>query len=460
MKDDMKTEISRRNFLQLGASVGMLLGLSRFEWAQAATAPDYKALVCLFMFGGNDGHNTVVPLQGAQYNAYVAARGGGLALPQNQLLAISDSVQGAFGLHYAMPELQALYNQGKMAVLANVGMLVQPTSYSQFSTPGFALPLNLRSHADQVVQMQTGVPNAGGSTGWGGRTLDLMELTYGYNSTTGFPVSISMNSPALFCAGSIVRNVSLQPGNYLDQNAMGIWPPAAAQARAAAQLQIASATNGNAIIDAANKVMADALALNPLLKGAAGAVAFQKPFPATTIGDQLKDIARMISLNAQLSVGRQVFFCSLGGFDTHGGQSYQQWSLLQQVSQALDAFYAATVQLGVANQVTAFTLSDFGRTLQPSGSGSDHGWGSHHMILGGAVKGGKIYGKFPLMTNYATFNATNDDYADNRGVMLPGASLSQYGATLAKWFGAADPELDGLFPTLPSFTTRDLGFMS
>lgn len=457
----MKTEcgISRRNFLQLGASVSMLLGLGRFKLAQAATAPDYKALVCLFMFGGNDGHNTVVPLQSTQYNAYVAARGA-LALPQNQLLAISDPVQGAFGLHYAMPEMLALYNQGRMAILANVGMLVQPTSYSQYSTPGFALPLNLRSHADQVVQMQTGVPNAGGSTGWGGRTLDLMEFTYGYNSTTGFPVSISMNSPALFCAGSIVRNVSLQPGNYLDQSAMGIWPAAAAQARAAAQLQIAAATNGNAIIDAADKVMADALALNPLLKGAAGSVAFQKPFPATAIGDQLKDIARMISLNAQLSVGRQVFFCSLGGFDTHGGQSYQQWSLLQQVSQALDAFYAATVQLGVANQVTALTLSDFGRTLQPSGSGSDHGWGSHHMLLGGAVKGGNIYGKFPLMTNYSNFNASNDDYADSRGVMLPSVSLAQYGATLAKWFGAADADLDALFPTIPTFPTRDVGFMS
>jgi len=456
----MKNEcgISRRNFLQLGASVGVLLGLSRFEWAQAAVS-DYKALVCLFMFGGNDGHNTVVPLQATQYNAYVAARGA-LALPQNQLLGITDAAQGAFGLHYAMPEMQTLYNQGKMAVLANVGMLVQPTSYAQFSAPGYPLPLNLRSHADQVVQMQTAVPNASGSTGWGGRTLDLMEWTYGYNSTTGFPVSISMNSPALFCAGSIVRNVSLQPGNYLDQDAMGIWPPTAAQARAAGQQQIASATNGNAMVDSANKVMADALALNPLLKGAAGAVAFQKPFPGTALGNQLQDIARMISLNAQLSVGRQVFFCSLGGFDTHGGQSYQQWSLLQQVSQALDAFYAATVQLGLGSQVTAFTLSDFGRTLQPSGSGSDHGWGNHHLLLGDAVKGGNIYGKFPLMTNYANLNASNDDYADNRGVMLPGASLAQLGATLAKWFGAADPELDGLFSTLPSFPTRDLGFMA
>ena len=451
--------ISRRKFLHLSASTGMLLGLSRFDWAHAATTADYKALVCLFMFGGNDGHNLLVPLNGTQYNAYVAARGA-LALPQNQLLPITDAAQGSFGLHYAMPEMQALYNQGQLAILANVGMLVQPTSYAQSIASGFPLPLNLRSHADQVVQMQTGVPNASGSTGWGGRALDLMESAYAYNATTGFPVSISMNSPALFCAGAIVRNVSLQPGNYLDQDAMSLWPASAAQARAAAQAQIVSATNGNAMVDSANKVMADALALNPLLQSAAGAVAFQKPFPATALGSQLQDIARMISLNAQLNVGRQVFFCSLGGFDTHSGESYQQWDLLQQVSQALDAFYAATVQLGVANQVTAFTLSDFGRTLQPSGSGSDHGWGNHHVILGGAVQGGHVYGIVPLMTNYANFNASRDDYADSRGVMLPGVSLSQYGATLAKWFGAADGDLDGLFPTLANFSVRNLGFMA
>jgi len=451
--------ISRRNFLQLGASLGMLLGLSRFDWAAAATGSDYKALVCLFMFGGNDGHNTVVPLQSTQYNAYVAARGG-LALPQNQLLPISDAAQGAFGLHYGLPELQALYAQGKMAILANVGMLVQPTSYTQFSTAGYPLPLNLRSHADQVVQMQTGVPNAGGSTGWGGRTLDVLTSAYSYNSATSFPVAISMEGPALFCDGAIVQDISLEPGNYLGQNGMSLYPASAAQARAAAQAQMIAPSSGNTLIDAANKVMADALALHPLLQGAAAGVTFQKPFPSTDIGNQLQEIARFISLHAQLNVGRQIFFCSLGGFDTHGGQSYQQWDLLQQVSAALDAFYSATVQLGVASQVTTFTLSDFGRTLQPSGTGSDHGWGNHHLIIGDAVQGGRIYGTFPLMTNYATFNATRDDYADNRGVMLPSVSLAQYGATLARWLGAGDADLDGVFPTLPSFSARDLGFLT
>jgi uncharacterized protein (DUF1501 family) len=269
-----------------------------------------------------------------------------------------------------------------------------------------------------------------------------------------------MQRPALFCDGAIVQDVSLRPGNALDQNGLSLWPAAAAQARAAAQLQLASVSSGNTLIDAANKVMVDARALNPLLRGAATSVTFQKPFPSTDLGEQLEEIARVISLNAQLNVGRQVFFCSLGGFDTHSGQDYQQWDLLQQVSQALDAFYAATVQLGLSDQVTAFTLSDFGRTLQPSGSGSDHGWGSHHLLVGGAVRGGRLYGKFPLMTNYANFNATNDDYADSRGGLLPGIALSQYGATLARWFGAGDADLDGIFPTLPNFPTRDLGFLA
>ena len=447
--------LSRRRFLQLGASLGLVAGFAKLQKLQAAPVQDYKALVCLFLFGGNDGHNLIVPLTGGQYGAYQSARGA-LALSPAQLLGITDPTLGAFGLHYALPELQALFNRGKLAVLANVGVLVRPTTYRALSDPAFPLPTNLRSHADQVVLMQTGYPNAGGSSGWGGRTLDQLQA---YNANTTFPIAVALNSPAIYCVGAVTQGVSLQPGNDLDQDAFGIYPPAAAQARAAAQRQIVTAASGNAIIDAANKVMAGALTLNPLLRSAAGGAVFPKAFPTSPIGEQLQEIARVISLNLQLGVGRQVFFCSLGGFDTHGGQSYDQWSLLQQVSQALDAFYAATVQLGVGSQVTAFTLSDFGRTLQPSGSGSDHGWGNHHLIVGDAVKGGRIYGRFPLMTNYASFNASVDDYADARGVMLPGVSLAQYGATLARWFGAADADLDGIFPTLTNFGSRDLGFV-
>ncbi len=451
----MKKEngISRRNFLQLGASFGLLAGLGSLKTTAAAAAGDYKALVCLFMAGGHDGHNLLVPLEPTQYAAYTSARGV-LALGPTKLLSINDPSLGPLGLHYGMPEMQALYTQGKLAFQANVGMLVQPTTYANLNnTP---LPDNLKSHSDQIQQMQTGIPNSGGSSGWGGRSLDQLQAA---NTGTTFPVSISLNSPAIFCNGTTVQGTSLQPGNALSQNGMNLYPPAAADARRNAQQQIVTTLNGNSIIDFANKSIANANTLSPILKNASTSITWQKPFPSTSIGRQLQEIARVISLNGQLGVGRQVFFCSLGGFDTHSGQDYQQWDLLQQISKALDAFYAATVQLGLQNQVTTFTMSDFGRTLQPSGSGTDHGWGNHHLILGGAVNGGRIYGKFPQMTNIVNFNATNPDFSDNRGTMLPNTSLSQFGATLARWFGAVDTQLDTVFPTLKNFPMRDLGFM-
>lgn len=450
------TTINRRTFLQLGASFGMLAGLGGLKLHEAAAAAqDYKALVCVFLLGGNDGHNLLVSKNNTQYSAYQAARGG-LAQPFNSLLDITDPTLGTMGLHSALPGIRDLFTQGKAALLANTGMLVQPTSYANFNSPGFPLPTQLRSHSDQIQQMQSGIPNSSASSGWGGRTLDGLQAS---NANTSFPVSIAMNSPALFCTGNQVQGNSLQPGNALDQNGLSLYPASAGQARAAGQQQIVTTDSGNAIINAANKSFADALALNAILKGAAATTQWNTPFPSTPIGNQLQEVARLISLNAQLNIGRQVFFCSLGGFDTHSGQDYQQGFLLGQLNAALSAFYKATEQLLLANQVTTFTLSDFGRTLQPSGSGSDHGWGNHHMIIGGAVSGGRVYGQFPLMTNYANFNATNNDYADNRGTMLPSTSLAQYGATLAKWFGATDAQLDNIFPTLPNFAVRNVGFM-
>lgn len=448
--------ISRRNFMQLGAGFGMLAALGQLKTAQAAVQQDYKALVCLFMFGGNDGHNAVVPLSSAQYSAYQSARGG-LALSPSQLLGINDATQGAFGLHSAMPEMQTLYNQGKAGILANVGMLVQPTTWQQYQS-GVQLPTQLRSHSDQVVQMQTGYPNTGGSTGWGGRVADLMQSA---NGATAFPTSISLGGSALFCSGNQVAGLNLQPGNLFDQSAFSIYPPAAGAARDTAQNSIITQDTGNTLTNASNGVIGTARRLNPLLRAAAGNPSFTTPFPSTALGNQLKEIARIISVRSQTQVSRQVFFASLGGFDTHSGQSYQQGFLLQQVSAALAAFYNATAEMGIANNVTAFTLSDFGRTLQPSGTGTDHGWGSHHFVVGGAVSGGRIYGTFPSMTAYAqaASNQATADYADSRGTLLPRLSLTQYGATLARWFGASDFQLDALFPTLPNFATRDLGFV-
>ncbi|MDT5059883.1 MAG: hypothetical protein QOH63_342 [Acidobacteriota bacterium] len=442
--------ISRRGFMQLGLGLGAFAALGRLNIARAATATDYKALVCIFLFGGNDGHNTVVPLDSTGYNNYKAGRLG-LALPPGQLLPINTSNNAPYGLHYGLPELQSLYNQNKLAILANAGMLVQPTSRQQFLSPNATVPTNLFSHADQVVQMQTGAPNASSGAGWGGRTADFMQPL---NTSANFPTSISLSGQALFCSGKAVQSASLQPGNYMAQNAMSFWPQAEADKRAQSQKEIVTTTSGNQMIDAANKQMGDALTLGPMLKNASGSSSFANLFPPTPLGDQLKEVANIINLRQQLGVSRQVFFCSLGGFDLHSGLSWNHWNLLTQVSKAMSAFYTATGMMQIQDSVTTFTLSDFGRTLQPGGTGSDHGWGSHYFIMGGAVKGGDLYGTFPQLI----LNGPDD--ANTRGVLIPTVSISQYGATLARWFGAAEDEIDQVFPTLANFNpVRDLGFM-
>jgi uncharacterized protein (DUF1501 family) len=446
---DNKNGITRRGFMQLGIGLGAFAALSRLQIARASTFTDYKALVCVFLFGGNDGHNCVVPLDAAGYNNYKSARAA-LALPPGQLLPVNTSGSAPFGLHYALPELQSLYNQGRLAILANAGMLVQPITRQQYLAPNPVVPTNLFSHSDQVVQMQTGIPNASGGTGWGGRAADLMVQA---NAGVNFPTSISMNGTSLFCTGSQVQAASIQPGNYLGQDAMSFWPQSAADARAQGQKEIATTPSGNQMIDAANKAMADALALGPMLKSAAGAANLSTQFPNNPLGNQLKEVAHMISLRTQLGVSRQVFFCGMSGFDLHSGESWNHFDLLTQVSQALGAFYNATAELGCQNSVTSFTLSDFGRTLQPGGTGSDHGWGSHFFVMGGAVRGGDIYGTFPQLV------LGGPDDANTRGVLIPTTSTAQYGATLARWFGATDAELDQVFPTLSNFSVRDLGFM-
>jgi uncharacterized protein (DUF1501 family) len=448
--------ISRRDFLQFVAGLGTLAAAGPLAGPRAASAQDYKALVCVFLHGGNDGHNLVVPLDSAQYAAYQRARGA-LALPTGQLLPIQDAVQGMFGLPAVTSELATLFTQGKLAVVANVGILAEPTSYDDLADGTARLPSNLRSHAVQRVSMQTGCAISGTATGWGGRLLDQLET---YNSGASRPVSISMCRLSLYCSGVTTEEIVLQPGSKLEQQGLGLATSVAGKARLDAQQAILAGNSGNAMVDAANDVLAEANALNAAFATDGPGPAFPKPFPGSDLGTQLKDIARMISLNAQYGVGRQVFLCSLDGFDTHITQVSRQSTVLQQVSKALDAFSAAMTFIGLDRQVTLFTLSDFGRTLTPSGNGTDHGWGNHHLVLGGAVNGGKIYGRFPLMTNFAALNASADDFADPRGVMLPSISLAEYGATLARWFGASEAQIDGILPDLLAFSSRDLGFFA
>jgi uncharacterized protein (DUF1501 family) len=449
---------SRRTFLKLAASSGMLAALGQFDFAEGAQAQDYKALVCIFLFGGNDGHNTVIPMAPAEYSAYSSKRGG-LALSGNHLLPVTTTTGGQYAFNYGLVEVAQLFEAGKLAVVANTGILVQPTDQFQYQHALVQLPTQLFSHSDQVLQMQAGVPNTSASSGWGGRIADLAQPN---NAGTTFPVSMSLNGSSLFCAGLSVPGTNLQPGNSLDQYAMGSgWPQAAVNARADAQKQIVALGNSNRLIAAADKVMSDTWQLNAILKsaGTSGNTGFDQTVASSTLGKQLNAVAQIISLRAQTGAGRQVFFCGLGGFDTHSGQDYQQWVLLQEVSRAMKAFYDSTVYMGIANQVTTFTASDFGRSLQPSGTGTDHGWGSHYLALGGSVIGKQVYGSFPIM-NQSSSSYDPLVFADARGVLIPSTSLAQYGATLAKWFGAPDDQLNGLFPELANFNVRDLGFLA
>ena len=434
--------ISRRSLLK---GIGATAMLTRFGWMNALAQqnpPDYKALVCIFLVGGNDGHNTVVPLTQSEFNAYKSARGT-LALPDNNgpLVQIQDQVTGTpFGLNPGLTSLAPFWNSGRLGVLANVGMLVKPVTRAQFLDPAnpVALPTNLFSHSDQIQQMQAAIPSSSAGTGWGARAADMVS---GLNGGSAFPAAISCAGPALFCTGNIVQSASLLPGFDLNPSGMSLWPASAGTARLNGLQQVLQFDSGLALVQAANKVRKDALDLNALMQG--GNAQISTVFPGESLGAQLRQVAKLIKLRDTTGVKRQVFFCSLGGFDTHGSQAWQHWDLLTQVSTAMAAFQNCMEnELGVANQVTSFTLSDFGRTLQPSGSGCDHGWGNHHLILGGAVQGGRIHGTFP------TLALGGPDDSGSRGALIPTTSVEQYACTLAKWLGVADEDLPTVFGNL------------
>lgn len=448
--------ISRRSLLK---GLGATAMLTRFGWMNALAQqnpPDYKALVCVFLVGGNDGHNTIVPLTQSEFNAYQSARGT-LALPDNNgpLVQIQDQVTGTpFGLNPGLNPLAPFWNSGRLGVLANVGMLVKPVTRAQYLANSVPLPTNLFSHSDQIQQMQAAIPSSSAGTGWGARAADMVSEL---NGGSAFPAAISCAGPALFCTGNIVQSASLLPGFDLQPSGMNLWPASASAARLNGLQQVLQFDSGLALVQAANKVRKDALDLNALMQG--GNAQINTVFPGDSLGAQLRQVAKLIKLRDTTGVKRQVFFCMLGGFDTHGSQAWQHWDLLSQVANAMAAFQNCMEnELGTANQVTSFTLSDFGRTLQPSGSGCDHGWGNHHFILGGAVQGGRIHGTFPSLA------LGGPDDSGSRGALIPTTSVEQYACTLAKWLGVADEDLPtvfgNLYQNLNLFGTPTLNFMA
>jgi uncharacterized protein (DUF1501 family) len=446
---------TRRDFMRLAccsaAGASMVSGLSKFGLVSALAqgTPGYKALVCIFMFGGNDSNNMVVPID-SRYTGYQQARPT-LAIPQASLLPMQMGNQAPYGFHPNLPELQGFFNNQKnLAVLANVGTLLQPTTqaaYQKYQN----LPENLFSHSDQQDQWQSaqlvGTPNAG----WAGKVADSVQASL--NSGALFPPVLSISGNAIFCTGDTTNPFTMNPGQA--PGLQGFDTSAASQARFLATQQLLTFDSGLSMVQAANKVTGQAVQYSVVLSDALkSAPTLQTKFPDTYLAQQLQQVAQVIAVKSALGMGRQIFFCSFGGFDTHSDQLAQQTQLMTQLSQAMSSFYDATLELGVSNSVTTFTLSEFSRTLEPgSNGGTDHAWGSHQVILGGAVKGNSVYGTFP------TVALGGPDDADKNGRWIPTTALDQYGATLASWFGVSAADLPSIFPNLKNFPTTNLGFL-
>ncbi len=420
--------------------------------AQSSSATDYKALVCVFLYGGNDHNNTVVPYDAASHASYLRIRSG-IALQRDALAAtalpagngLADGRQVALSPELA--GLKPLFEQGRMAVLLNIGTLIQPTTKAQYAAANVPLPPKLFSHNDQQSVWQSSSPE-GATSGWGGRMGDLFLSGNGKTTFT----CVNAGGNAVYMSGRQAVQYQVSSGGAVAMRGLTA-PLFGSQACSDALRQLVTAPHGHLMRSEYTRVTARAIDAQATLTAALAATRpIATLFPNGGLAQQLQMVARIIAAREQLSVRRQVFFVSLGGFDLHDFLAAQHPGLLSQVGESLRAFQAAMTELGVADRVTTFTASDFGRTLTSNGDGSDHGWGSHHFVLGGAVQGGRFYGRMPEV-------AVNGPDDVGQGRLLPALSVDQLAATLAVWMGVNPGDLPLVVPNIGNYSVRDLGLM-
>jgi len=448
--------MQRRQFLHgLGAlgAAATLAQMALFSQRAQAATNDYKALVCVFLFGGNDGNNTLVPIDATGYANYAAIRGR-IALPQANLVPLPETTGTArFGLHPNLAALLPLWQAGQVGILLNAGTLVQPLTVASYADPTALKPESLFSHADQQGQWQASISTQPSRTGWGGRLADQFASL---NSASTVPAMVSATGTNLFVTGAASSALTIPVSGSF--GIRGFDGSAGANARLTALHQLLGLDRDEDLVAAAGDIssaaIADSAIVAPLLS--AGNTESATAFIGLTsnIALQLLAVSKLIEGRAALGLSRQVFMVSLGSFDTHTNELARQSNLFGQLAPALAAFQKSMVALGVANQVTTFTVSDFSRTFLPNtAEGTDHAWGNHHFVMGGAVKGQAYYGTYPTLALGGP-----DDVGEGR--WIPTISVDQYAATLATWFGLASGSLPTVLPNIGAFPVSNLGFMS
>jgi uncharacterized protein (DUF1501 family) len=443
----------------LGVATPLAINLAAIGEAAAFGATDYKALVCVFLYGGNDYANTLVPYDASNYAKYHEIRAdaagedeSGIALARADLAGTAlTPLDGAVltdGLQYAFaPQLvglKTLFDAGHLAIQLNVGPLIQPTTLAQYLSSDRTanpLPPKLFSHNDQQSMWQSD-GSEGSANGWGGR---LGDLGLSSNASNSELTCISASSNAVYVAGRDALQYQISGNGAIRVNALNGALRTAVRA-------IVTRNSAHVLESECAAVTRRSIELEGTVNAALGGVTLTTRFPSDNLARQLRVVARLIGANATIGAKRQVFFVSLGGFDTHNSLMSDHPRLMTSLNGAMSAFYAATVELGLAGNVTAFTASDFGRTLSSNSDGSDHGWGSHHFVMGGAVKGGRFYGTAPHVSI-----ETEDQVGQGR--LIPTTGVDPFGATLGQWFGCAPSDLPGILPNIGNFSTNNLGFL-